>query len=296
MSLHHTSTPSKNGPRHLFKLAHAADHSQWKSMLQDYMFASFKNVNMDQLTSCSTLDPEYYKAHNEFKAEFKAASRDGDSTPCDPFDNKPQFALNCFEHALSTGEGFKKWVYTTYADIRKALSNTIQKQTSGVRRGDIVSLLNAIKLAVNECEIFNPDDLDISFTKCTMQGEGNNNLMTYLAALSNYIRRLEAVNLPPEEGRKMRVLLNGLDQDVFENFISAADRAPYKDYAALQFAVQSLAAKPRIAGQLKALKPGQAASMHVTLLETKSPRTQRFEKLEQMMNAFVQNQRGGDKK
>jgi hypothetical protein len=297
MSLRNPSatTPTKDGRKDnkLFKLSGASEHGQWKSSLQDYMFEKFSNVNMDLITPASTLDPAYFKDHADFKVDFKASSKDGDNRSVDPFDHNPVFAGLCFDHAIATGQGFFGWLYKAYTYIRNALSDKIQRQTAVVRRGDLIGLLKAIQLAVHQFEIFDPDDLDIAFTKCTMAGEGGNDLMTFLSVLAAYILRLEAVNLPPTQKRKMRVLLNGLDQDVFSNFISAADRAPYKDYAALQFAVESLAAKPRTAQLLRQLKPGLSEALHVTMASSKgvkSPNTQRFDRIELMLATVVEQQ------
>ena len=151
----------------------------------------------------TTLDPVYFKAHKDFKTAFAAAAKDDDDEKCDPFDKKDQeFAKLCFEHALATGKGLHDWVRAVYHTARDALSREIKDQTQSVRRGDIFGLLRAIQLSVNQLELFDPTQLDAAFAKCTMDGEGNNDLMTYLSALKRFVDRLTTVKLPPTEQRK----------------------------------------------------------------------------------------------
>jgi glucan biosynthesis protein len=139
MSQDAKTSPSTKGFT-LFKLVDASQHGQWKGLLQDCMFALFNNVNMDAITPAHTLDQAYFKAR--FKEEFKAAANI-DKT-ADVFDNDAGFAGLCFKHAIATGSGFKDWLSPTYASIRRALSDQIQRQTDLVRRGDLVALLRAI--------------------------------------------------------------------------------------------------------------------------------------------------------
>ena len=109
--------------------------------------------------------------------------------------------------------------------MRSALSDTIQDQTAGERLGDLIGLLAAIKLAVHHTELTNPDSLDIEYSKCTMAAEGKNDLMTFTAVLTNFMRRLEAAGVPVRDAKAQRVLVNGLDQEIFENFIRTRSAA-----------------------------------------------------------------------
>jgi hypothetical protein len=193
-----TPNNKKNGTQ-LFKLTDSSDHDQWKSLLQDVMFHRFHNVNMDALTAAHTLLQSYFEKHQLFKKVWKEtalAHKDAiKDEEKDPFDFNPELAADCFNHAIETGEGFKDWLYPMYSFVWYSLSDKIQRQTSVVRRGDLVALLQDIKLAVHKHEIFNPDELDIAFARCTMAGEGEHDLMTFLSKLASYIQRLIAVKL-----------------------------------------------------------------------------------------------------
>ena len=140
--------------------------------------------------------------------------------------------------------------------MRAALGDTIQEQTSGVTRGDLVGLLSDIKLAVHQHEINDPDELEVEYTKTTMETNGKNDLMTFTSALTSYMRRLDAAGVPVSDKIAQRVLLNGLHQDLFEDFISMAARFPYNNYTDLQKALEKNAAQPRMLQKLAALKPG----------------------------------------
>jgi len=92
----------------------------------------------------------------------------------------------------------------------------------------------------------------------------------------------------------MRVLISGLNQEVFELFISNEERTPYSDYKSLELALEKHAANPRVAARLKALKPGQSNFFHVTMAsaavapaaDVKSPNTKRFERIEHILTTF----------
>jgi hypothetical protein len=97
-----------------------------------------------------------------------------------------------------------------------------------------------------------------------MESEGKQDLMKFTAILTQYRRRLQTVGLPVRDSKAQRILLNGIDQDIFENFIYNAKRQPYENCAKLQKALEATAAEPRILKKLAALKPGNAQSLLTT--------------------------------
>jgi hypothetical protein len=189
----------KNDRHRLVKLSDASAYPRWKNSLQDHFFHKIHNTNIDKLTRASTLDADFFK--KETAAAYKVAAKDDDGAAVNPMTNTP-FAEACFRHAIDTGEGFHPWLYTLYADVRSTLSDKIQDQTAGVNRGDLVGLLQAVKLALRHYETINPDDLAKQHTDCTMAGEGDNDLMTYLAALAHYMQRLAAAGEPVHDRKE----------------------------------------------------------------------------------------------
>ena len=241
---------------HLKKLTDAAHFPRWKAALQDHFFSRIKNNNMDLLNTMDTLDDKYFK--KEFAAEYKAAAA--------PFQDKnpwqdEHFATLCKAHAFKTAEGFEDWVYHMYSDIRTSLSDEIQDQTAGVVRGDIVGLLVGIKLAVQYFEAYNPDELEIQYTRCTMAEGGGSDVMKYTALLQSFLNRLKTANAPIKDSKAQRVLLNGIHPTIFENFINDAERTPYPTYDQLVTAFLKLCSKERIMMKLRALKPGRSHTM-----------------------------------
>ena len=132
-----------------------------------------------------------------------------------------------------------------------------------------------------------------------MQGEGNNDLMTYVSALKQYVQRLTAASHPPTIIRRQRVLLRGLPYEVFAAFKRDAKRNPYSDYKTLVKALMVEALEPHVASQLRALKPGRQHTAMVTRSAAhrqqqprpvESPRTQRMNELESILTTLVERQ------
>ena len=163
----------------------------------------------------------------------------------------------------------------------------------------MLGLLDQINIAVGATESLDPDQLDEEYGKCTMQGEGNNDLMTYVSALKQYVQRLTAASHPPTIIRRQRVLLRGLPYEVFAAFKRDAKRNPYSDYKTLVKALMVEALEPHVASQLRALKPGRQHTAMVTRSAAhrqqqprpvESPRTQRMNELESILTTLVERQ------
>ena len=71
--------------------------------------------------------------------------------------------------------------------------------------------------------------------------------------------------------KKMRVLLNGINQDIFLTIIEKAERTPYENYEALVKAIRKRAATKRVQQLLKALKPGTDESFRMTRTRSQRP-------------------------
>jgi hypothetical protein len=233
---------NKLKPLILFKLTDATNYTRWRNQLQDHLFFIFHNNDMDKLKTSDTLDPDFFKTI--FPNEHKAASKDANGQKQDPLID-PDFLKMCTDHAFDTSKGFFTWLYSVYAEIRNALSDTIQEQTAGVIRGDLVSLLQLIKLSIHHYEINNPEAVDIEYVKCTM-ANCKQDVMIFKATLADYRRRLAAVGAAVSDAKAQRVLLNGLDEEIFENFVANALRTPYDSYHSLNKALEETAQQPRM--------------------------------------------------
>ena len=106
-----------------------------------------------------------------------------------------------------------------------------------------MGLIDAIKLAVHQHEINNPHQVEIDYSRATMDTEGKNDVMTYISVLATFMRRLEAAGLKVPDAKAQRVLLNGVHQDIFESFIREAERNPYESYRELNTALRTSLSK-----------------------------------------------------
>ena len=261
------SQSTTRGAVRLPKLTSAADFSGWIENLQDYMFMTCKSVNMHEISQGATLDVAHFIKDADFKDEIKEATKKAkdDESDLDVFDFDKDLAGKCFNKAIKTGLGFKQWVHTLHFEIRMALSDQIRKQTLSVRRGDLLGLLSIIRLAMQQTERYDPDELELAYYACTMEQEGENDLGIYLGQLAVFVQRLEAVGWAPNDKKQRKVCLKGLNQDIFESFINDAERTPYGSYFLLKVALETRALKPRMAALLK---PGAAQSMLTTRTST----------------------------
>ena len=106
------------------------------------------------------------------------------------------------------------------------------------------------------------------------------------------------------DAKKQRVLLNGLDQDIFQSFISTTTRTPYASYDLLLKDLLHVAATPHMIKKLALLRPGLAQSVLSTqaqgkqgkqgLIPTqaKSP-TDRLASIEAILATYIAKPRDG---
>jgi hypothetical protein len=238
------STFAKSSKVKLPTLTEASEYQRWRSALQMRLFRQ-QLPKLEHLTTAGTLDPSFFK--KEYKDDYNAAGKDANNNPTKPLsDDNPAFLAKCIGRAFQTGEGFQPWLYELYADVQNALSDIIQEQTSGVTPGDLIGLLSAIKLALHHYEISSPEALEIDYAKCSMEHEGKNDLMTYIAKLANFRERLAGAGVIRNDAKDQRILLNGLNPDIFNIFIFNAKRHPYGSYGNLVKAVEETAMDPRM--------------------------------------------------
>ena len=272
-------------------LTDPSGYTNWLDHVQDFVFSVSHCNNLDTLKPRDMLLATFFSKFPRFAERFAAAAEAATVVQNDAFEND-ELVEECYEHATTTGDGFKPWVYTVYTAVRAALDTRVRLQTSGVKRGDLLKLLLIIKLAMHRFEIYSPDDLDIMYTKCCMAEEGQNDLMVYMAAMDNYVARLDAADASPSEAKRMRCLLAGLNQIIFESLINDAEIAPFKSYALLQVAIMKRASRHITAAKLRALRPGQQ-SFNVTRTSAPVPATteskmeERLQRMERMMTAIA---------
>jgi hypothetical protein len=257
----YTSAPSMGKFKFAVKLEGADNFQAWKIALNTACFFKIKRPSLDGLTSGDTLDPTFFK--KTFPDEYKSAEKDDSGVKQHPFD-EPEFLQKCLDFALHTGAGLCDWVYEVFAGIRASLSEEIAAQTAGVPMGDLVSLIQGITLAIGHYEVFDHDDIECEYSSATMALHGKNDVMTFMAVLRTFMRRLSTAGHAVADTKAQRVLLRGLDQDVFASFITTSEATKHANYSLLEKALKNYASKPHTLAKLKALKPGLSHSVLVT--------------------------------
>ena len=146
-----------------------------------------------------------------------------------------------------------------------------------------MGLIDSIKLAVHQHEINNPHQVEIEYSRATMETVGKNDVMAYISVLATFIRRLEAAGMEVPDGKSQRVLLKGVHQDIFESFIFEADRTPYVNYRALDTDLKAVSVKPHMSAKLAALKPSRAQIMTAVSAAHLSPQESRLAQIESVL-------------
>ena len=258
-----SATSAANKFRVSVKLVDAGNHPRWHQCLNDQFFKHVRIPNMDSMTSAATLAPTYFKNHAQFKDDWREASKDNDNKTVDPLDDS-DMVQSCLDHALDTGKGFYPWVYDAFAGIRESVSDDIADSINGVATGDIVSLLSGINLAVGHQEYYNSIELRHLCDNTKMAVEGGNDVGKFLSVLAQRMRRLKTAKREMADDERQALLLRGLNQEVFSQFIEIADRHPHDNYDKLVHALRKASAKPAILKLLRALKPGTSHSAMTT--------------------------------
>ena len=263
-------SPSKSKSRSkLPQLVNAEDFGVWKKKVETHLFRQKVIVKLDSLKAATTLDGLYFKANTAFKLEYKALSKDDQNQAVDPFDDD-EFVGKCLRHALRTAEGFQAWLPGAYADILDSLSPTIDEKVASVENGDLVDLIRQIKLAIQHFEIYDPDELDMQFTQMTMKKDGQQDVMLYLAKLKQIKSRLAVAGHPLRDSKAMRVLIKGINQDVFKDFIRDVNRRPYSSFDELEQALLKEAAREEVLEALANLAPGRVQTTLTTVAQSRT--------------------------
>jgi hypothetical protein len=265
-------------------LEDSANYPAWRVAVQTELFSAISNTNMAAITTASTLDPKLCK--DTFGDDWKQAAKDRDGNNVDPFDSPP-FVQICFAHALLTGECFKVWLPIVFAGVRASLCAKIAEQTNSVPIGDLVALFQAITLAIGFNEVTNPEALEIAYAGTSMGHAGQNDIMTYISVLASQLRRLSTAGHKVSDAKACRVLLTGLDQEIFESFISSTERTPYASYPLLVKALQEVASKPHTLAKLRALKPGVTHSAMTTRHQQAPTSDHRMDRVEAILATIV---------
>jgi len=183
------------------------DSAAWKNSVNLLLFESETQV------TCLSLGNS-----KKFKKEWEGLEGEDEGDPENPLEDD-DFLSTCYEHACYTGLGFDKWVYRVYPKIIGSLSDEIKEQVAGVQHGDLVDLMIQVDIAIKHFEIFDPTDLELEYSKMTME-DTNNNVILFITRLKMMRQRLKKAKEEPSERKAMKVLLNGLNKFRQEDGVS----------------------------------------------------------------------------
>ena len=280
MSTTTRASKAKSFKLHL-TLEGADNFEQWTKALQGQLFSLIRNTNMNNLTSASTLDDDYFKKHSDFSSDYKDASKNADGERQHPFEDA-EFLQACLEEAINTGLGFQDWVYDADTAVRASLSEQISSKLSAPM-GDFVGMLQQVAIAVGHIEVSDPTDLEHKYSNCTMESCGND-FMEYTARLATYLRRLKAAGEEVSDKKKQRTLIRGLHEGVFGAFIEFADEFDWDDYDHLLSSTIKKAGLNKTLAKLNALKPGTHSAFATrACASTKTSHDRRLDRMEALL-------------
>ena len=244
----------KNTPK-IKNLTGAGDYDRWRTSVAMALFKVAGMSNIATMQTCDTIDFAYFKTlwKDSFYKEA-AAERDDEGVKI-PVEDNQEYVQQCLEEASSTGKGFLSWLPSIYPDLFASLSDDIQDKVAGVAIGDLIGLIQGIKMAIKHFEVYKPHELEKQYSMCTMDDEGKHDVMQYLTILKQYLNRFKAVNYKITDEKAQSILLAGLNQEIFDQFTIEAERHPYDDYSELERAVKKYCSTAKVNEKLKALQP-----------------------------------------
>ena len=315
-----SKTPKKNAERTQplnVILGRPEHYRPFMMALQDVLFAKIANNDIFAITKLEMLDMKSFKAlekeayteglqdgyastsseddHRDFLSKNELIDKKKRCRARKPSSDPKKFSeaylTTCHDKALSTGKGFKEWVYAVYLIIKTSLSPEVAEQVSGCRRGDIHGILQDLRISMGYVEELDSAALHLEFVQVSMENEDANDLMKYFGYLKFCIKRLSTTDDPVTDAVAQRVALRGLHQEVFEHFILQADSSPHESFDKLEQALKLHCSRPIMQKRLASIRPGRALSVHTTSVVI-TPKTKQINDLRR---ALEKASKGGGK-
>ena len=198
----------------LRKLNKPGDFQYFMSSLEDYLFDVARLGSWEAVSKLYMLDFKYFKGQDmeAYKAGLvpKGLINGGKDTTSSGEDAKlllsqtqlkdkvrrlrqrtkvsadkftQIFVDSCYDTAVEDGKGFLPWVGKVYVAIRAALSEEYLDQMAGCKRGDLLTLMLELQMAVGNVEQIDSSKLYLDFMQANMRASGENSLLKYIAFL-----------------------------------------------------------------------------------------------------------------
>ena len=193
------------------KLRKLHEKLQWpyfKSSLEDLMYMYAKISKMEDISKGRMVDFAFFKkedidSYNDALDGGDTTSSGDDSMQAMAKDErkkkkariKKRVAKNkdgkftqeyidaCYALAVEQGDGFLPWVYKVYVAVKDALSEAILDQVAGCQRGDLITLLAELQMAVGNTEAIDSTKLYLDVLQATMASVGDNDLLKFTSFL-----------------------------------------------------------------------------------------------------------------
>jgi hypothetical protein len=235
-----------------------------------------QQINLDnqdwyeaELLSFAAADGLWLVAESVYKSRITSGATPGSGTPVVAHKIKEvvrdaaflKWADLCYDIALVEGAGFKPWVYKLWHAVKESLPDAMRSQVASTRTGDLKSLLQQLRLAVNKVEDIQPQILKAQMWASTMEKEGKNDTLTYISWLTLNRDRLKAVASPLADADLQGMLIHGLDDDIFSTVKDNYEVKPANSFDELCATVKSFIVRTKVATKLAAIKQNQKVTV-----------------------------------
>jgi len=101
------------------------------------------------------------------------------------------WVASCYAVAMEDAQGLKPWVNKLWLKAKRSLSDPIRVQVDSVRAGDLIKLMECLRLAVHQVEDIKPHLVKMELMKSTMKDHADDDVLTYISYVTTQARRLK---------------------------------------------------------------------------------------------------------
>jgi hypothetical protein len=164
------------------------------------------------------------------------------------------WVASCYAVAMEDAQGLKPWVNKLWLKAKRSLSDPIRTQVDSVRAGDLIKLMECLRLAVHQVEDIKPHLVKMELMKSTMKDHADDDVLTYISYVTTQARRLKTALKPVDDEELQSIFVSGLDEQEFAEIIKDHERAPCASFEELCSHVRLYITRPGVNARLKAKK------------------------------------------
>ena len=137
-------------------------------------------------------------------------------------------------------------------------------QFAGCKRGDLLTLMLELQMAVGNVEQLDSSKLYLDFMQASLRASGENSLLKFIAYLKQTQARLATTTNPISDQLAQDVLKRGL-HELFEPWSIAADGTKFASFREMEVSLKRYATRSIVAAKLQALMPTNSRASSVTI-------------------------------